>query len=423
MQRQYLAWRVAIGLLAPALVALAGGCDDITAGQLMEDSAPPKLLKLIVQDETARSGRYIATDILDVAPGAACSVDSPCTASALGYPNPDCQIPDGMTTGICPDQLSGSCATSNLGEFDLIGEGPPYDSCGTATDGPRPVYLGTPIVGGGNAIRLVFSKLLDPSIEMVMADPMTGAYTYALPAGAIELDGPDGKPLALIPNDPATGGGLFYDAGGSPDTTSDPTVVPFGPAIVMKPAAPLAPNASYTVKITDPSKFVDHAKQQVSNWMSPYSFKTEQLTVIAAFPDITVDMATVLPDDVIQLTTNSDVVLDPANFTLGCGGTPVKLLVWKDQGADPTMCMDTPSLIDIVAVDAGGTPVDLPDGMVCTLKIDGMKDNSLGLSTFAGSYKFTVKGPKDPTDGSSVTNYILPADCMMAAPPDGGATD
>ena len=43
----------------------ASGCDDVTAGQLSDEPGPPKLIKILVQDEDqARDGRADITDLV-----------------------------------------------------------------------------------------------------------------------------------------------------------------------------------------------------------------------------------------------------------------------------------------------------------------------------------------------------------------------
>jgi hypothetical protein len=42
---------------------------------------------------------------------------------------------------------------------------------------------------------------------------------------------------------------IFYDRSGSPVFTSDPNVLPYGPALVFTPANPLRPGETYTVRL------------------------------------------------------------------------------------------------------------------------------------------------------------------------------
>src|SRR5262249_22882050 len=93
--------------------------------------------------------------------------------------------------------------------------------------------------GGGIAIRVVFSKVLDAAIEMVTMDPTKApgkTDTYTIEPGLIELDDMAGM---AVPSR------IYYDNGGSAEFSSDLELVPLGPAIVIKPTVQLDAATTY----------------------------------------------------------------------------------------------------------------------------------------------------------------------------------
>ena len=392
----------AIGLAAFA-APLLPSCDSITTGQLSDDPGPLKLARIMIQDERPRGGRNLATDLLDKLPDIKCSDTKPCPAG--NQSNPPCAIPMGMTEGVCPDPLKAA---------------------------QTPPALGTPIAYGGNAIRLVFNKAIDGSqVEDVMpkmTDP--NAFTYAIKMGILELDGPDGKPVSSV---------YYYDPQGSASVTSDIFVEPFGPALVIKPKAPLAPSAMYTIKILDPSKIKDHAGHALTadvNGMpiaagASYAFTTEALYPITFSADASKDV--IAPNDVLTLATNANVdpeTITTKNVTVTMGGMPVMVEAFADPGGDPKKCAmnENDEQIDIVRVTAPGMPTDwAPGDYLLTVAVSSADNAKAGLMTDAfgttpyAMIKFTVKGMKgDPkTDSNAVDNFLLPEQCVVPMP-DGG---
>jgi hypothetical protein len=400
-------------LLLVSALALAS-CDDLTAGQTVDDPAPPRLVHVLVQDEQPPPpGRSLATDLLDTAPLVACSDQNVCPSqTASGVPGFDCDL----STMTCPDTLH-------------------YDpSVG--------VEVGTPVSFGGVQIRLVFSKTLDPSIETVTIDN-NGVYTYKLADGIIELDGPLGK----------VDTSAYWDPTGSPTYSSDPVGafgLPFGPALVLKPTSPLSPKTKYTI-VLHSSQVHDKKMQAPTDNATPpaplpdpykLDFVVEDLQVLAASPDgSATSFMTAAPDDVLQLAFNAGVALASATITLtSAAGTKVPIEAWLDVGEDPTMCQANDRLLDVVAVSTPGTPTDLAEGDY-VLDVEGLQDDGLRAATFSAKLPFTVKGPDHPADDPSSVRYkdpstglpafLLPEGCMAApdggppgdaaAPPDGGA--
>src|SRR5437868_4527985 len=75
--RTRLFYPLGLASLAAAMLPTLG-CDDVDVGHLQDDTDPPKLVRLMIQDELPRGGRNIATDLLDQKPAIACSDTEPC---------------------------------------------------------------------------------------------------------------------------------------------------------------------------------------------------------------------------------------------------------------------------------------------------------------------------------------------------------
>ncbi|MSP61301.1 MAG: hypothetical protein EXR72_13340 [Myxococcales bacterium] len=432
------------GMLSAALTFAGGvaatGCDAITAGQPGEDPGPPKLLKVIVQDE--RPSHFVATDILDNRPLAKCTVcddahpgckENPCTPSQYGYPAGECSVKKGEVDGECPNPLAAG-----------------------------PVTIGDAVAAGGNSIRLVFSKLLDPSIEEVTKDKTNGQYNYKLAEGIVKLIGPDGMEVKLA-GEKAPGKGFagsppgaYWDPAGSMSGTSDTITAPFGPAIVMKPAGQLSPGGKYKI-VLDTSRAVDRKKQTPvaadgkTKLPNPYEveFTVEEISVTGATPDVTAEMAEIAPNDAIQIAFNSGVDEATAVVTLkDKDGKVIPIVVFSDVGGfgglhgdpdpmdvDPTACGDNfnDHVLNIIAVDTADCgpsgknhnkkecekykPVKLKEGEY-TLTFTALKDDILATSgAFSFEAVFAVAGmPTDPAeDPSAAANFLLPDEAPNGA--------
>lgn len=383
-----LLWVVAASALG------SSNCDDTSSGRLAEDPAPPRLMRVLVQDETAEGGRYLASDLLSFAvPHVTCDEQNPCIIG-------ECETAMGAAQGTCTN---------------------PLDPLGGR------VEIGTPIEAGGISIRLVFSKALDPAIQTVKTDPKTGAVTYELPDDILRLLDQDKKiveapPLAGASGEPFSTG-TYFDPAGSPTETSDPVGIPYGPALVLVPGKPLDVNSRYTIEFAA-TRVHDRAGQVAVDAAgaalpAPYrlDFMTEDLAVLAATPDVTADeVATIAPNDVIQLQLNAGV--DEATATVAFSskaGTTYKGTAWSERGADPTACDDAfdDRTLDLAAVSDMGDPILLPAGDY-TVRITGLRDNGAGRGTpveLTGS--FTVKGDRgDPaTDPAAIESHVRPSQC------------
>jgi hypothetical protein len=405
-------------------VLVGAGCDNITAGQPSDSSAPPQLVHAFVQDARyllAFPNRGSALDILDNNATRTCVIEQAATAKD---PQLDTCINEFLVDQLAPDV---HCLASGLctDPIKIPSTGVPVPLSvtllGAAPDNRDP--------GGGIQVRLVFDKVLDNSIETVMMDPTKPpgkTNTYVLMPGLVELDDPSGK---AVPS------AMYYDNGGSPQYSADLELVPLGPAIVIKPKASLNAASKYTVKILNPGALKDrqgNAAVALGGGPLPasLSFTTEDLTPTASgafgtspldYPDFTAMSVSITPNEVIQIGFFEPFLGDSTKVVIKSGCTGAKPIAYSDRGSDPTMCtMSEPGgfpVLDIVNTDTGvvatGQPVDWPMG-ACTLTITVPDIN--GKSMFTGDFSFTVAGADvtDPMmDPNIASQHVTPAQCQM----------
>ncbi|HEX6837000.1 MAG TPA: Ig-like domain-containing protein, partial [Polyangia bacterium] len=291
--------------------------------------------------------------------------------------------------------------------------------------------------GGGIQVRLVFDKVLDNSIEMVTPNGMTtpgATLTYTMKPGIIEFDDESGKEFA---------GGVeyYYDNGGSFQYSADVELVPYGPAIVIKPKAQLDAHTKYTIKILNPGALKDREGNQAvalggGALGTSFSFTTEDLTPANAgafpsdsaggngfdFPDFTAGMAQIAPNDVVQIGFFEPFAGDAAKVVVKSGCAGAKPIAYSERGNDATMCTKADPggypVLDLVNTQSGdvqsGTPVDWPMGD-CTLTITVDDAGKKGAS-YSADYTFTVAGDDvtDPmTDPNIASQHVTPAQCAM----------
>jgi hypothetical protein len=226
-----------LGVFAGALVGTAG-CDDVTAGQSADTSAPPQLVHVMVQD-----ARYLlqfpnrgsALDILDN------------NATRTCMPGVDTCVNEFLVDQVAPDvscQPSGTCADPL--KIPATGIPVPLSAVFAGFQAPD---MRDP--GGGIQVRLVFDKVLDSSIETVTMDPTKApgkTDKYTIMPGLVELDDMSGMPVPSV---------IYLDNGGSSEFSSDLELVPLGPAISIKPQVSLDAATTYTVKILNPGALKD----------------------------------------------------------------------------------------------------------------------------------------------------------------------
>lgn len=419
-----------VGLLSGVAGVLVGaGCDNVTAGQTSDTSAPPQLVHAFIQDARyilAFPNRASALDILDNNATRSCQIIQAATAKD---PALDTCINEFLVDQVAPDVhclASGSC----------------NDPIKIPSTGV-PVPLGLNILGikpdmrdpgGGLAIRLVFDKVLDNSIETVMMDPTKapGATdTYVIMPGLVELDDGAGMPVPSV---------IYLDNGGSPQFSADLELVPLGPAIVIKPKTTLDAATKYTVKILNAGAIKDrsgNAAVGLGGGALPtsLSFTTEGLTPANAgafpsdaasgsgydFPDFTTGMAEVTPNEVIQVSFFEAFLGDSTTVAIKSGCTGAKPIAYSERGNDPTMCtMGEPGgypVLDIVNSDTGmvatGQPVDWPAGP-CTLTITVPDINGKSMATMDLDFTVTGTDETDPmVDPNIASQHVTPAQCQM----------
>ncbi len=355
-------------LLALGLVVVATGCDDNHTGQLKDPSGPVQLVRIMVQDSQPFGVRGVAMDLLDT-PGStystavACSDIDPCLPQfVLAGANPDFSC---TPAGTCNDPLAAGVAPLT------------------------PPESGAPGEAGGTQIRLVFNKLLPATIQA---------------AQVAELDDAAGNKVAAD---------AIWDPTGSSTTTSDPIRSPFGPAIVLKPTAPLDANAQYTIKlngalVTDRAgnPMADPSGAVVSGvYTKP--FTTEKLALLAAttLTDVTSPGVSIKPDEILQLGFNARFA-SATSCTAMLGGTAVQLKAYPEAGSDPAACAAATdaTLLDLVAVDAQGAPVDWAAGSY-SVSCQVVANGGGGTTTVSGT--FTVAGTATAQDPQSRTQHVV----------------
>jgi hypothetical protein len=424
-----------VGLLSGVAGMLVGtaGCDNVTAGQSADTSAPPQLQHVMVQDARyllAFPNRGSALDILDN------NATRSCTISCKG------NCPADPVSKMAPAQLD-TC----INEF-LVDQVAPDVHClasGVCNDPFKIPATGVPVPltvafltgatdmrdpGGGIAIRLVFDKVLDNSIEMVTMDPTKApgsTNTYTIAPGIIELDDSTGMAQDSV---------IYYDNGGSNQFSADLELVPLGPAIVIKPKSTLLASTKYTIKILNAGALKDregNAATALGGGALPasLSFTTEALTPAANgafgvspldYPDFTAGAATITPNEVVQIGFFEPFAGDSATVTIKSGCTGAKPIAYSDRGNDATMCTKADPggypILDIFNSTTGavatGMPVDWPMGD-CTLTVTVPSIDGSGAA-FTADYTFTVMGTDetDPmVDPNIESQHVMPAECAM----------
>lgn len=382
-----------LSMLAGGFVS--AGCDDNHTGQGSDPAGPVKLTRILVQDATPNEILGYITDLLDT-PGSPLSTAVPCDdlnpcqkQYTLGGTNPDFSC---TKAGTCNDPLA------------------PKQTV-TIT----PPEAGAPGEAGGDQIRIVFNKLLNSSFETVTIDPakLPGSNEkFSFAKGIVELDGPDGMAVPTV---------QYWDPAGSPFATADPVSYdPFGPAIVMKPANVLAPAATYTIKVTT-SMITDRkgnpmADQNGNVLSGTYmkTFTTEDITPLAATPDVTSMGAMINTNDILQVEFNTSIDMTKSTCTIALGAAPVTVELFPENGPDPTACAGDSTFVNIYPVTAPGTPAAAgwaPGDYTIDCKF---VDDQYGKGMFEYMGAFTVGTMAgDPmTDAQTIDNHQLPEMCM-----------
>lgn len=352
-------------LMALALAVAAAGCGSDSP---KDPSGPVKLMRIMVQDAIPEGARGVAMDLLDT-PGSplstavACDANHPCVADyLLQQVSPDVSC---TPAGTCSDPLAAGAAA-------------PLTPPATGRQGEA----------GGTQLRLVFNKLLPATIK---------------PGEIVEVDDAGGAPVA---------GDVTWDPGGSPSVSADPILDPYGPALVFKPTAPLDAHAQYTIKV-NAALVTDRAGNPMADQNGAVvsgtyvkMFTTEDLMYLpqTSLTDVVHTAVDIRPDDILQLGFNGPAASSTA-CTATTNGAPVLVKAYPEAGADASACgAANATLVDLVAVDATGAPIDWPAGgytLSCTVQAAG----GGGSTTVTGP--FTVTGSAQPGDPQSRTQHVV----------------
>ena len=289
--------------------------------------------------------------------------------------------------------------------------------------------------GGGVQIRLVFDKVLDDRIETITPSGSTvpGATAeYALVPGLLELDDDAGRPVDSL---------LYYDNGGSFQYSADLELVPLGPALVVKPRAPLAAATTYTIRILDATKLTDRDGRPAvalggGALPAALSFTTEALTAASQgafptdaagddgldYPDFGAATVAIAPNEVLQVSFFEAFAGDAATVTVKSGCAGARPIAYTERGKSAASCTRADPggypLLDVVNSDTGsvatGKPVDWPLGD-CTLTLTVSARGQKG-APYTADYSFTVAGvdQTDPkVDPNIASQHVTPAECAM----------
>lgn len=381
--------RPLLALLALAPSALAA-CDDVTTGQPGEDKNPPILMKVLIQDELPSGGRRLATDLIDQSPTVSCSEKDPCPAGDK-YSHPPCNL----QTGICPNPLKPS-------------ETPPG--------------IGIPGALGGNQIRLVFNKNLDPAMVVLLKDPMTGAISGfgLVDESIIGLYDDKGQEVQAL---------KYWDGTGAPTVTSDVFINPFGPALVIKPKVGLGLLKSYEIRIK-PEGMKDAGGRAVEKDVNgnpvakTFPFTVE--TFCAAGGTLADLDSTVDPRDVLAIKTN--VRFDPKAITVSVkkkDGTPVEIVAAPEYGTDAKQCGPTSeNPLQLNVFHTRGRDRALWDEGDYLISVDLVAQDNRALNfwlTGAGKDRFhdrpfKVARGADHDQLWLAENRLLPSECALPGP-------
>ena len=424
--RSRMAFGLALGALAAAAAGTTSSCDDINTGQLPDDTGPPVLTHVLIQDLTFAGGRRMATDLLEKIGGDKCTTRDPCP-SGEAYQSLKCHFPDpAKDEGICPKPLR-------------------------TEETPAPI---TSKRLAGTQIRIVLSKVLANSTDSGRRyDPEAKAYVYDLDEAiknSIGLYDDAGKEVVVDYK--------YYDPAGSPDDTSDLFFTPYGPALVIKLKTALVPLKKYSIRF-DPALLKDKKGQSVapndrlgSPVQKEYPFTVEDFYIIdpengggnVGFDQLKRQPGgqKIKPEQAVVLFSNSP--FDPTSIKAtvrDANGKEVRVEAGADVGFRPVYCDDFRSSerINIIRIDDKGREAKWDVGiytidLVATSQdVPGLtlKADNLGKQEFKG-VKFEVKvalpeEKYDPvkdlyavvdSDGLKLTmgQVLLPSAC----PTDGG---
>lgn len=410
MDKKWVPWVSGLGSLLA--FALAAGCGPL--GREQAPSGPPVVAHIVFLDQV----RGINPDLLNNAPARACDPANPCQAPVrcgelyfyggsslidIGFPFPE-----------------GSPEASQCHDAENINEVP----AGILADSPPTAYNTTSY--NNPTIRVVFNQ----QIDNVSLEDQDGVINDP---NVFQLLDPNGNPVP---------GTLTYDVTGSTQYTSDPGLLPYGPALVFDPDAPLAPSAQYRIQLSSSLIRSRSNRQPLQEAQTRFSFTTEGLFVLSLYhcPAITefngncygptgesihfpdpedVDdngelVQTVAQNQALQYQFNASV--DPASLSAitvaQVGGGAVSVQAAPAPFRDDAGNCSTPTasaIINIYPVDLIGTPTTWTPGTY-TVTIPG---GSAGIQSAANPAARTTE---DYAVTFTVTATTVPADEAFAIP-------
>jgi hypothetical protein len=277
-------------------LALAGGAGCGPVGRVEDPPVPPRVIHAVFLDQN----RGTNPDLLNDPPARACSFDNPCPppvrcgtlyffggSSGISL---DIDVPDPASGNICHDPES-------------IREVPPSVDA---------------------VLRIGFQKPIDTSIADNSGNVDPSILTVRTRGGT------------PVP------GSLIYDPSGSPNVTSDPNLLPYGPALVFFPDQPFAPATEYEIQL-DAARIRARSGGQPLDGPSSFTFTTEGLVVLREIDCPAVSVGACLRGDTLQF---PEAGADPIG--------PNQALEYQFNAHI------TPASLPLIEVrDAGGAPVSI----------------------------------------------------------------
>ncbi|HEX2571393.1 MAG TPA: Ig-like domain-containing protein [Polyangia bacterium] len=376
MNKKLVPWGSRLG---PLLILAAAGCGPL--GQATPPGGPPVVTHVVFID----LNRGLNPDLLNNTPPRECSNDNPCIAPVQ-----------------CGAVRFYGASSGNFVDF-AFDAAPQSAQCLDAenVNVVAPSVLDDVNEANGYAanLRVVFNKQMD--VDQLETEDPEGSGLYVIydvnSSNPAVVNGPRVVQV-LAPNGAPVPGRLTYDRTGPANGTSDPGFLPYGPAFVFTPLAPLAPATQYRIAI-DPSlaKARDNG-QSPANTQTSFNFTTEPLFLMSYihcpaisggngdclnpastihFPDPeapALDGISTGPQDVASdqaLWYRFNAAIDPADFgritvTPAAGGGNIRIGISptpiRDFNQTPPACVIAGATYSIYPLDITGQPTTWTPG-------------------------------------------------------------
>lgn len=359
------------GWFALALGGIGGtSCSNLDIGQERDAPGPLNVNHVILLDQT----RGINPDLLND--------DAEKRAAGQASQGRSCDFVDPCPPPVVCGELLFQGASSGIFASFPAAPGVCHD--------PENVQEVAPSVD--SRIRVSFNKLLDNRVVDVAGQVVPTAVTVVDSQGTL-VDADE----------------VFYDRSGSPVYTSDPNILPYGPALVFTPSAPLRPGETYTVTV-DPAVVVAR-----NNQLPPlpedlrFTFTVEGFFVLEEVncPGISADPTIcVLPPTLIQYRTSANGGTDPP---LPAPANPVPLAYSFNADVDPA------STGTVTVRDSNNTiiPVNVTaDGRdLAVTRADGLAWPA-GPNQTAATYSVTIAGWRAVDGGVTAPDFTSSFDVI-----------